>query len=142
MKNEKLNFEFPIVKNMEETKLKHAAKVKRLRSLLIDNGLQFTNSGINNGPGLDDTIYSMLYNGHNTYYVNSIQRGTQKQNLRALKKVVNEAMRNNIQWFIEMNDLPKSYDTAVYIIWEKSINKLMKGATKRMFKNFGKLEAK
>ena len=36
MKNETLNFDCPIVKDMDSTKAKHAAKAKKLKSLLMN----------------------------------------------------------------------------------------------------------
>ncbi len=137
MSKETLNFDFPIVKDMKSTKEKHAKRATKLRSLLIDQGLQFSNSyHVNSSYELDATIDAMLNTGFNCYDRFRCSEGTNKQRLRALKRVVNEAMRRNIAYFIEREDLPKTYATALYCVWQKSIDKTMKAATKRHFKEF------
>lgn len=135
MKKETLNFDFPIVKDMKSTKEKHAKRATKLRSLLIDNGLQFSNSGLTR-YSLDQTITTILHSGYNNYHYSRCNEGTNKQRLRALKRVINEAMRRDIEYFIEFNELPKSYATALYCVWQKSIDKMMKAEAKSWFKEF------
>ena len=125
-----LNLDFSI-KDFDATRAKHDSRIRTLKtkhilySDIIDN--YFEDNLLSNI--VSDTQFYF-------YYRDLFKDGVKKSNVRQLKTFVNYKAREAIQRSLEYNDVSKGYDTAFYVMFYSSINKLLTRITKELLKNY------
>lgn len=127
----KLNLSFGI-KDYEATRAKHATRIKTLKSKhvlysdIIDNYFE------------DNLLSNIVSSTQWNFFYRELfkDNGRTKSNVRTLKTFVNWKTREAIQGSLEYNEISKGYDTAFYVMFYSSINKLLTRVTKELLKNY------
>jgi len=130
----KLNFAFPTVRNIEETKAKHSKKVLKLKQLIKDRNMShLIGNELLSFNEIDYGTFQAYDVGH-SYERHAINRKKDQAQVLQIKKLVNNVARVSIQFLLKKNDLPASYDTAFYLLDQKYIDRNMMKATKELYK--------
>ena len=127
----KLNLSFGI-KDFDATRARHATRINTLKSKhvlysdIIDNYFE------------DNLLSSIVSSTQWNFFYRELfkDNGRTKSNVRTLKTFINWKTREAIQGSLEYNEISKGYDTAFYVIFYSSINKLLTRITKELLKNY------
>jgi len=133
----KLNYEFAL-KDFEATRLNHLGKIERLkRAIKKLNGESIYGFEMDWGNFQEIVEYHAKMTSFYNYslldekgWVNQL---SPKQRLRMVKTFINDQTRQQIVRELENRELPKSWDTAFYLLFYKKINRIMKD----LAKNYG-----
>jgi len=137
MKKQKLDYTFKL-KDLEATKNRHIGRIKRLKQAIKEINKQSVY-----GFGVDWANFQekVEYVAKDTAFYNYlllksdswVSELSPKKRLRMVKTFINQQTRLMIIRELEARKLPKSWDTAFYILFYKKINSLMKDLVKNYF---------
>ena len=125
-----LNLSFSI-KDLNATQCKHMSRIRTLKAkhVLYSDII---------GNYFEDNLLSNIVSSTQFYfhYKESFKDGITKSNVRHLKTFVNYKTKEAIQHSLEYNNISKGYDTAFYVMFYNSINKLLTRVTKELLKHY------
>lgn len=120
----KLNFSFPIIRDIEATRSRHLKTIDKLK-FLDRNGI-----GVLYDLNEDDLYDSVMHANYQLLMHYMSSNWDSQKGVKVLKSLVNSHFRNLIIDYLSDNGLPRSWDTAYYLLHQKEIDKMMKAVTK------------
>lgn len=120
-----LNFDFPIVRDIQKTRENHEHKIKKVKDeyLLLED---YSNEHL-------CQIVEDYGNDWYRYFLRSDNKPGQKT-VKAIKTFVNNAFRGLIREYLENENLSLSWDTAYYLANQKEFDRRMKAVSKLIYK--------
>lgn len=128
MKKQKLNFDFPIIRDAEQTRSNQQNNLKLLKSKYGEFEYVPMDKHV-----LSESVTSNM----NSYYfdlLENLKNGQSK--VMKIKRFINSYMRFEIVFQLGCKNVPKHYATAVYLQNFNLINREMKREAKHLYKQF------
>ena len=124
-----LNFSFPIVRNIEDTRARHQNRIDKLvKGIPLKSKVLFLNKVSN-----DDLFESIMYDNRRlfSYYPADYWKG--QKGVKLVKAIVNSYVRDMICGHLHMSTLPRSWDTAYYLLHQSQIDARMEAVSKLLY---------
>jgi len=123
-----LNFKFPVVRNMEITKMKQKGRVKRLKSLMENEQPAYY-------PSFDEWEIKHVFDSEATpYYREVLVKEWKNQALVGrIKHAVNKITRKLIKAHLKHYAFPEYLETAYYVLCQKAVDKRMEEAARMIY---------
>ncbi len=117
----KLDFSFPIVRDIEATRAKHESKIAKVANMEL-----FLNDWDN------DSLVETFFCGN---WMGTYGNGEGRKLVRTVKHCVNMLFRILINEYLVDNNKPKSWDTAYYLVHQKEFDKRMEAVSRLIYKD-------